>query len=480
MAKSASKGASKGLPKSMPKKAPGAAAAEQAAPQRSVAAELAAAIVALREERIEEAEPILERILARVPDQADALHFLGVLRHTQGRTDEAVELIRRSLAVLASNASAWNNLGNVLLLAGRASEAAEAYARAVEFADSRGNEAPLALNNLGVLYRKLDRLGDSEQALRQSVERDPKFGDAWYNLSTTLIKQGRVNEGLMAHAKAVALWPEQMQSRQEVIRSLLLLGENERAAKLLREWLDSDPGNPVAEHMLAAALARSGEAAPDRASDGYVEQVFDGFAASFDSKLEALHYRAPEHVVQALREAVGEPNAALDIVDAGCGTGLCGPGLKPFARRLAGCDLSEGMLRRAHGRKLYDVLHKAELTHYLATQPGEFDVVISADTLCYFGALENALLAAHRCLRVKGWLIFTVEALPDEADEPHRLQGNGRYAHRGSYLIKTLAGAGFAAPQLQRVDLRLEAGEPVRGWLVVAQRTGQAVAQAAA
>ena len=107
------------------------AAAEEVAPRRPIAVELAAAIDALRNERFEEAEPILHHILERVPNQADGLHYLGVLRHTQGRTDEAVELIRRSLAVLASNGSAWNNLGNVLLLGGRASEAADAYAKAL-------------------------------------------------------------------------------------------------------------------------------------------------------------------------------------------------------------------------------------------------------------------------------------------------------------------------------------------------------------
>ena len=449
-----------------------AAAADEAVQVRPIAAELATAISALRNECIDEAEPILRRILERVPDQADALHFLGVLRHTQGRVDDAVALIRRSLEVLAGNASAWNNLGNVLLLADRAEEAADAYAKAVEFADSRGSEAPLALNNLGVLYRKLNRLSDSQAALRQSLERDPTFADAWYNLSTTLIRQGRIHEGLIAHAKAVALWPEQTRSRQEVIRSLLLLGENQPAAKLLREWLDSEPGNPVAEHMLAACLAAAGEApAPERACDGYVQQVFDGFAASFDAKLEALQYRAPELVVRALREAVGEPAAALDIVDAGCGTGLCGPGLKPFARHLAGCDLSEGMLRRAQGRQLYDVLHQAELTYYLRTQPAAFDAVVSADTLCYFGPLNGALAAARTTLREGGRLIFTVEALPDHAGQPHRLQGNGRYAHAAGYLCEALSQVEFAVTVMASVELRLEAGEPVHGWLVSAQRS---------
>ena len=35
------------------------------------------------------------------------------------------------------------------------------------------------------------------------------------------------------------------------------------------------------------------------------------------------------------------------VLDAGCGTGLCGPLLRPYAKRLVGVDLSSGMLERA-------------------------------------------------------------------------------------------------------------------------------------
>ena len=428
---------------------------------------LAAAVDLLRSERIDEAESALQEVLQRSPDQPDALHFLGVLRHTQGQMDEAVSLIQRALAAVPNNASAWNNLGNVLLLAGRGEEAADAYDHAVTHGE--GTDAVRALNNLGVLHRKLGRLDRSELALRDAVERDPAFADAWYNLSTTLIKQGRVHDGLVAHSKAVALWPEDVQSRQEVIRALLLLDERERAARLLREWLASEPGNAVARHMLAACESES--ETPERASDGYVQQVFDGFAASFDAKLEALDYRAPALVVEALRRAVGADHAALDIVDAGCGTGLCGIGLKPWARTLAGCDLSVGMLRRAKARNVYDVLHQAELTHYLNTLPEAFDAVVSADTLCYFGALEGVLAAAWRSLRAGGWLIFTVEALNGEDERAHLLQTNGRYAHGVAYLRAGLLQACFDVLELEPQTLRQEAGEPVRGWLVMARRS---------
>ena len=126
------------------------------------------------------------------------------------------------------------------------------------------------------------------------------------------------------------------------------------------------------------------------------------------------------------------------------------------------------MLRRAKARKVYDVLHQAELTHYLNTQPEAFDAVVSADTLCYFGALEGALAAARRSLRRDGWFIFTVEALPADDDRAHVLQTNGRYAHSAAHVRAASASSGLVPHSLEAVVLRLEAGDPVRGWLVVA------------
>ncbi|NIR58985.1 MAG: methyltransferase domain-containing protein, partial [Gammaproteobacteria bacterium] len=50
-----------------------------------------------------------------------------------------------------------------------------------------------------------------------------------------------------------------------------------------------------------------------------------------------------------------------DILDAGCGTGLCGPLLAPHARTLVGVDLSGGMIAKAEELAVYDELEVAEL-----------------------------------------------------------------------------------------------------------------------
>ncbi len=424
------------------------------------------AISHVRHGRQAEADQALRAILKHWPDQPDALHFLGVLRHGQRRTEEAVALVRRALEQIPEHAPTWSNLGNILLSDGQVDPAIEAYERSLELAGDQP-EAASPLNNLSTIYRKQGRLAEAEAACRKALTLVPDFAEGWYNLSQLLMDRGAIEEGVLANSRAVALWPSHLQARNQVIRALVLLGERERAAALYREWLAEEPNNPVAQHQLAACL---GEQVPERASDAYVEQVFDAFAGSFDAKLEMLHYRAPELVTQALAAVAGPAQASLDIVDAGCGTGLCGPLLKPWARRLAGCDLSEGMLRRAAPRKVYDALHKAELVHYLRTQPGRFDAVVSADTLCYFGDLHEAMAAAHRCLRPGGWLIFTVEAMPEGATDLHRLQGNGRYAHGRAHLEAAIAAAGLDCLAIEADVLRHEAGRPVAGWLVSAAK----------
>src|SRR5262245_51532832 len=158
--------------------------------------------------------------------------------------------------------------------------------------------------------------------------------------------------------------------------------------------------------MLSAC---SGQDVPARASDAYVETTFDSFAGSFDEKLERLDYRAPQLIAQALEKACGAAGKRLIALDAGCGTGLCGPLIASYVSRLTGVDLSTGMLAKAQGRAVYDQLVKAELTAFLADQADAFDLIVSADTLVYFGPLEPVLTAALGALRSGGLLIFTVE-----------------------------------------------------------------------
>jgi predicted TPR repeat methyltransferase len=430
-------------------------------------AALLQAVECLRGDRLAEADAVLSALCTHEPVHPDALHFQGVLRHLQGRTSEGIALIRAALAVQPDNGGAHNNLGNLLLEAGDADEAMASYRRGIECA-ATPRQAADAWANLGGLLRRAGFDAEAQDACRHAIDAHPAHGTAWFVLSRSLAESGEVAESVQAYAQAVLLLPRDQVGRAQVLRALMLKGERAQAAAMLHDWLAQAPGDPVATHMLHACEGRT----PPRASDDYVAQIFDAHADSFDASLERLHYRAPALVARAVESALGPAAGALDVVDAGCGTGLVGPLIRPWARRLAGCDLSVGMLRQARRRGGYDLLHQAELTYYLATQPGAFDLAVSADTLCYFGDLHEPLAAAARALRPGGWLVFTVEAseAPDAGGAPFRLELSGRYTHSCAHVHEALAASGFGEIVIEAAVPRHEAGREVAGWLARARR----------
>jgi predicted TPR repeat methyltransferase len=424
---------------------------------------MAKAIEWHRAGQLDRAEPIYNVLLQRWPDHVDVLNHYGVLKQQRGDSTAALQMLGRAAELAPAVPGVWNNFGNVLLRCARLDEAEAAFRRCLALQPDSAE----ALTNLARALRRRRQWPEAEAACRRALEIAPAFVDAWYALALVLISSGRVAEGVVANARAMTLLPPQRRQRSSFARALVLAGEIDQAAQVYREWLAEEPDNPVLRHHLAACERG---APPERAADDYVEKVFDDFADSFDAKLASLGYDAPRHVADALKAALPAPQRQFDIADLGCGTGLCGPLVQPWARRLEGCDLSARMLEQASRRAVYDALHKAELVQFLRDRPAAFDVLISADTLCYFGDLAPLARAAAACLRPGGTLVFTVEALPEGDAEPHRLLPHGRYAHGRAYLDAMLPQGGLQVAGLQAVVLRNEGGREVRGWVVLARK----------
>jgi predicted TPR repeat methyltransferase len=419
------------------------------------------AVRAHRSGDVRTAEDVYGRILAAEPDYAPALHFYGLFHHHTGKSEEAIALIRRAISLQPTDSGMHNNLGNVLSERHRPAEAVDAYDAAIRLEPAHSD----ALNNRGVALRALGRVDEAESAYRAAIAADPAHREAYDNLGRILSGQGRVEEAIACHQKAMELQPRNADTRRLLAAAYTAIGELAKAEAILRAWLEDEPGSAAARHLLAGI---TGEDIPERADDVYVETMFDRFAASFDTKLAKLDYRAPALVGAAVEAASGAPKADLAILDAGCGTGLCGPLLRPYASSLVGVDLSSKMLDGARQRGGYDDLVREELTAFLARHGAAFDMIVSADTLCYFGALEPVLAAAAGALRPGGLLAFTVE----EEDGPDgvKLNPHGRYSHREDYVRRALIEAGFRDVGIVREALRRERGFPVGGLVVTSRK----------
>ena len=432
---------------------------------------MAFALECLKADRGAQAGQVLRRIVEVVPDHPDALHYLGLLTHREGRSQEAVALMRRSLELAPDQADWHSNLGIVLQAQDDLDGAIDCFQRAIQLNPSHAN----ALNNVGVLFRVFGRHEEAEAAYHRAIEIDPSHADAYHNLAILLDICGRMPEAVKAYSRALTLKPHYPEVRRVLALAYCHLGQHDKAIQLCEAWVHDEPDDPGARHTLAAV---SGRDVPERAGDAYVRRIFDSFSTTFEAKLARLDYRAPQLVAQALATSGLAAARALDVLDAGCGTGLCAPLVAPYARRLTGVDLSAGMLQHAANKQLYDELAEAELTAYLQARPGSFDVIVSADTLVYFGALEDFAQAAARALRPGGVLVFTVEewaepgdATPGDATDEagYCLRPHGRYNHRAWYLERVLRDAGLQV-HIDRDELRKEQGIPVAGLIVLARR----------
>ena len=116
--------------------------------------------------RLREAEQLYRRVLAADPQNADALHLLGLVAHQAGRSDVAVTLIGRAIA-------------------------------------QRG-DIPAFHNNLGEALRRLGRLGDAIASYQQALALDPQFAEAHNNLGTVHHQQGWLEGAVACYERAIA------------------------------------------------------------------------------------------------------------------------------------------------------------------------------------------------------------------------------------------------------------------------------------
>jgi predicted TPR repeat methyltransferase len=214
---------------------------------------------------------------------------------------------------------------------------------------------------------------------------------------------------------------------------------------------------------------------PARAPRVYVSGLFDSCAEDFDGHLRNdLGYCGPELVCGALLRSIRRRRRPLDILDAGCGTGLAGPLLRPRARRLDGVDLSGKMLEKAKAGAFYDKLRQSDLVRFLVENKCSYDAIVAVDVLVYFGSLAPILSHAYGALRRHGLFVFSVEAATSGS---YHLAPTRRYVHSEAYLRKCATAAGFRILTMRRETLRLERKQPVPGRVVVLRRQGNGTAR---
>lgn len=415
--------------------------------------------------RIEAAITTFDQAIAAKPDNEQAYCNLGNALKERGQFDEAVVAYRRAIALRTNFAEAHANLGIVLQILGKVDEALASYQRAV-----------YANPDLGEAYKGLARGLRAKQqfeaalaAIDRAIELEPGNGDFHATKGLIFLDAERLDEGVVACRKAVGLAPDQAFSHRALSRAYDLTGDHQGAIGELNEALRVEPNSEGLAFELAALRGDGSVPSMPRA---FVRALFDEYSNRFEEHLvKGLEYRVPEKLRMGVESLTDRKD--LDVLDLGCGTGLCGLHLRPMARRLVGVDLSLEMLKRSAEKGIYDELVEGDVTEILLRRPAQWDVVIAGDVMIYVGDLSAILPAAAAALRPNGLFAFSLERYEGDG---FFLHAHFRYSHSLEYVRELARRAGFLEALVTETIIRCESDTPVPGWIMLLRKDAGAPA----
>jgi predicted O-linked N-acetylglucosamine transferase (SPINDLY family) len=213
---------------------------------------MAAAVKYHQAGSLQEAEVRYRQVLKQMPQHADALHLLGVLRHQLGDHQAAIDLIGQAIA-LHPNATYCFNLGNVYRAMGRLDDAVSAYREALRLNPASAD----VYSNLGQVYRDQGKEPAAIDVYRQAVRLRPNFPTVQNALGMLLSKTGYYAEGIKHLQLAIKYQPDFPDALNDLGLSLMWqsCGQWQDARRALLGALKLKPDHYMAHSNLLFLLS---------------------------------------------------------------------------------------------------------------------------------------------------------------------------------------------------------------------------------
>jgi superkiller protein 3 len=225
-----------------------ACASRSAAPKRDPEGETANRIrmaqANLQAGRTKEALEVLEEAIRSEPGNAGLRNFYGQVCFVTGRNDAAEAAFRKALEIDPELADAHNNLGALYDRMGRKDEAEREFRKAL---DAPAYPTPEKVYlNLGLLYTSQGRNDEAIRELRRSVEIDPKYYQAHFELASLLDRTGRLDEAVREYEVAAPGYASSGDYYYRIGFGYFRLGDRQKARERLSRAIEVSPGSEAA------------------------------------------------------------------------------------------------------------------------------------------------------------------------------------------------------------------------------------------
>lgn len=395
------------------------------------------------------------------PDYADAYYNLGLAEARRNHDDDAIAAYRALISLAPDHGGAHFQLGCLLMKRRQLSEAANEF-QAVRTIHPHHFES---LANLAACRLQQGKMDEAAALYFSALELTPEDRDTLFNLGVIHMQQGYARDAVNFYLRTVKVDPDFYEAHHNLGAYYLMARQNESALLHYREALRIRPDDEASRHMIRV-LTQDPDV--EVSAPAYIESLFDSYADYYDAHMvNHLQYQVPDQLYNMVKNAGLLASGELNIIDIGCGTGLCGEVFKPNASRLIGIDLSQKMLEIAAQKKIYDELISTDISPWLMEHPAEFDLALAGDVLVYFGKLEELMAAVAQCLKPGGHFAFNVET---GASGDFMLMPSGRFCHHKNYLQKLARDYGFTVLAMDPVALRRHESGRAAGYVCLWQR----------
>ncbi len=170
---------------------PATAPEAPSSPEQRRAALLSLAGEHEREGRLDEAEAVLNRLLAEAPDDPAAIHQLGIVAYRRGEPQQAATLMERSVALDPGSALFHRNLCEAYRTLDRYDDALVVGRHAVEL----DPQDPLCRHNLSVLHYDRLELDEAIASAEAALKLEPNFPGGHFGIAEASLLRGDFPRG---------------------------------------------------------------------------------------------------------------------------------------------------------------------------------------------------------------------------------------------------------------------------------------------
>lgn len=203
--------------------------------------------------KLKDAKSLYLEVLVTHPNDAEVLHWLGILYAEENNLDTARDYLEQSLAI-DNKPTVVLHLANVLKAQGLYAQAATLLEELI----AKQQNYAMAYNNLGTIYYAQAKLNEAVTTYQTAIDLRPDYVDAYYNLGLALTKLGQIMPAQEAYRAVISLAPDHAAGQFQLACLYMQTQNYDAAIDQFKQITEHHPFHFETQTNLATSFLREG------------------------------------------------------------------------------------------------------------------------------------------------------------------------------------------------------------------------------